>query len=66
MKKIMLYLAVTLVCFMACTEDTQIVEAEETTPQGMVSIQQFGVLPENLPEQNRENLQAAIDWYILG
>ena len=62
MKRIMLYIAITLVCFTACSKETQIVEAEETAPQGMVSIQKFGVLPNNSPEQNRENLQAAIDW----
>jgi hypothetical protein len=28
----------------------------------MPSIQQFGVLPQNTPEENRDRLQAAIDW----
>lgn len=31
-------------------------------PQGMRSIREFGVLPENSAEKNRESLQAAIDW----
>lgn len=31
-------------------------------PQGMRSIREFGVLPTNTAEKNREALQAAIDW----
>ena len=34
----------------------------ESSGQGPVSIQKFGVLPENTPEVNQENLQKAIDW----
>ena len=30
--------------------------------QPMRSIRDFGVLPENTPQQNAENLQRAIDW----
>lgn len=30
--------------------------------QGMKSIRDFGVLPTNTPQQNKENLQKAIDW----
>ncbi len=34
----------------------------ESSGPGPVSIQKFGVLPENAPEVNQENLQKAIDW----
>lgn len=41
-------------------------KAVETVPanlqSGQVSIRSFGVLPENTPEVNRDNLQKAIDW----
>jgi hypothetical protein len=37
--------------------------AQDTVhPQGMKSIREFGVLPTNTAEKNREALQAAIDW----
>ncbi len=74
MKKITLCVTITLACFKAYTggtpcieeipysEERQQTQVEGKSFQGMVSIQQFGVLPENSPEQNRENLQAAIDW----
>lgn len=35
---------------------------ESSAVQGMKSIQDFGVSPENGPRVNRENLQKAIDW----
>ena len=35
---------------------------DNKTKTGSVSIQEFGVLPGNSPEENRVNLQKAIDW----
>jgi len=35
---------------------------DSARPQGMRSIREFGVLPENSAGKNREALQAAIDW----
>ena len=36
--------------------------ATTTFGQGMKSIREFGVLPQNSPEKNKINLQKAIDW----
>ncbi|MBF8294247.1 MAG: hypothetical protein HW389_792 [Bacteroidetes bacterium] len=54
------YLAVfTVLCLYA----SPAVAGQDTArPQGMRSIREFGVLPENRAEKNREALQAAIDW----
>lgn len=42
---------------------TQSVRAQDSAPaQGMRSIREFGVLPTNSAEKNRDALQAAIDW----
>lgn len=36
--------------------------AAQDAPQPMKSIREFGVRPENSPDENRDRLQAAIDW----
>ncbi|WP_298649293.1 hypothetical protein [uncultured Proteiniphilum sp.] len=49
MKKNLLFIGIVFMCY-------------TVSAQQMISIQKFGVLPENSPEVNREKLQAAIDW----
>lgn len=41
------------------------VSGMQTNNETTVSIQKFGVLPENSAEKNRLNLQKAIDWASL-
>ena len=40
-------------------------KSQDVVVNNSKSIQSFGVLPENNPETNRENLQKAIDWAAL-
>lgn len=54
MKKVILLIAIVMTCY---TASLQVPEFD----QGMISIQRFGVLPNNPPNINKERLQAAID-----
>lgn len=61
MKRNVLFFALTIVCMQltqACSSSSSPDEPETT----LVSIQKFGVLPGNTPEENKKNLQKAIDW----
>lgn len=53
-------LASCLAVFASCSDDKT--EDNGLDTSSPVSIQKFGVLPENTPEQNKINLQKAIDW----
>ncbi len=47
---------------LSCQTQPLLTNSESENNQSTYSIQKFGVLPENSPEENKKKLQKAIDW----